>query len=379
MERAVAVLAGRGAPADRVAYALAAHGSLLALTERPEAALSVLRRGPAELAAACGPGRPRRDLPELRGRRARRPATAQPGLADLRASLELARRSGTHECVARGYTNLAEPLYRLGHLDELAALLDDGLAFTRERGFWSHAYNLDVHRCLLLLRRGDWDEAEEGLRDLAADADVGMLYVYSVPPYARLLARRGGREAERCWTRRGSGRWRSARCLGLAFTGTAVAEWAWLTGRPERAARWPPRCCCAAGDRRRGRAGASGRCCATWTGPAAGASLPGCPEPWAAGLRGDWRAAADGWAAVGDPYERALELAGSGEVEADAGGAAAARRPGRATAAAALRPGPAARRSASHGCRAARTPRPAPTPPGSPTASSTCSRCSPTG
>ena len=41
----------------------------------------------------------------------------------------------------------------------------------------------------------------------------------------------------------------------------------------------------------------------------------GCPEPWAAGLRGDWRAAAAAWEATGDPYEQALELAGSGEPE----------------------------------------------------------------
>ena len=41
----------------------------------------------------------------------------------------------------------------------------------------------------------------------------------------------------------------------------------------------------------------------------------GCPEPWAAGIRGEWRAAADGWLAIGDPYEAALELAESGDVE----------------------------------------------------------------
>ena len=41
----------------------------------------------------------------------------------------------------------------------------------------------------------------------------------------------------------------------------------------------------------------------------------GCPEPWAAGLRGDWRAAAAGWETAGDPYERALELVESGAPE----------------------------------------------------------------
>jgi len=43
--------------------------------------------------------------------------------------------------------------------------------------------------------------------------------------------------------------------------------------------------------------------------------FPGCPEPYAAALRGDWRSAADAWLDEGDPYEHALELAGSGQVE----------------------------------------------------------------
>jgi DNA-binding CsgD family transcriptional regulator len=42
---------------------------------------------------------------------------------------------------------------------------------------------------------------------------------------------------------------------------------------------------------------------------------PGCPEEFAFGLTGDWREAAAAWAHIGDPYERALELAESGEVE----------------------------------------------------------------
>jgi DNA-binding NarL/FixJ family response regulator len=52
-------------------------------------------------------------------------------------------------------------------------------------------------------------------------------------------------------------------------------------------------------------------------------------------LRGDWEAAASGWEAAGDPYERALELVDSGEREPaleglrvlDALGAAAAAAP----------------------------------------------------
>ena len=47
----------------------------------------------------------------------------------------------------------------------------------------------------------------------------------------------------------------------------------------------------------------------------AAAPFAGCPEPYAAALRGDWRSAADAWLAVGDPYEHALALAESGQVE----------------------------------------------------------------
>jgi DNA-binding CsgD family transcriptional regulator len=43
--------------------------------------------------------------------------------------------------------------------------------------------------------------------------------------------------------------------------------------------------------------------------------FPGCPDEYAAGLRGDWRTAADAWAAIGAPYERALELLDSGEPQ----------------------------------------------------------------
>ena len=124
------------------------------------------------------------------------------GLQTMRNSIALAQAGGHHEATARGYTNLAELLLRLGRLDELERCVTEGLTFTRERGFWSHAYNLEVHRCLLLLRRGDWDGAEAGLRRLLEDvADPGMLYAYSAPWLGRVLARRGdptrGRPARR--------------------------------------------------------------------------------------------------------------------------------------------------------------------------------------
>jgi hypothetical protein len=40
------------------------------------------------------------------------------------------------------------------------------------------------------------------------------------------------------------------------------------------------------------------------------------PEPWASGLRGDWRAAAAQWRTRGEPYEEALELLSGDEPDA---------------------------------------------------------------
>ena len=111
----------------------------------------------------------------------------------MRDSLALAERDGWHEYAARGYTNLAELLFRFGRYDELAHM--------RRR-------RIDVHpRARLLVARVQPRAApvpaaaahqpvgrrpRRGLRTSGREVEEpGMLYVYSVPPLARLLARRG--------------------------------------------------------------------------------------------------------------------------------------------------------------------------------------------
>jgi len=126
-------------------------------------------------------------------------------------------------------------------------------SFTRERGFWSHAYNLELHRCLLLLRRSQWVEAEAGLRALVEGVrEPGMLYVYSVYNAHRFEAAVG-----------------------------AAREFLWYLAR---------------------------------IGEPVPASVIGMLPGHVAGLDGDWRMAARIWREVGDRYEEALELAESGEA-----------------------------------------------------------------
>jgi ATP/maltotriose-dependent transcriptional regulator MalT len=289
---AVGVLEPAGS-VPATAYAMTYHGAILALGGDARAGATLARAR--ELATGCG----RTDLVELclnYQSLALPDLTADGRIALLRESLDLAMTHGHHEHVARGYTNLGELLYRHGRLAELERCLADGLAFTRDRGFWSHAYNLELHRCLLELRAGELAGAEASLAALAErDEDPGMLRLYVEPQYARVLARRGAPEAvellERAWQRA-----RGQRSLpALGYAGTALMEWAWLADRPEVAAavldEWGPH-----------------------------ADRPGA-EPITAELyryaaRAGLSVAPSTMDETGDPYERALALADSGEVGA---------------------------------------------------------------
>jgi DNA-binding CsgD family transcriptional regulator/tetratricopeptide (TPR) repeat protein len=311
--RAVLLLEPTGDP-GALAHASLYEGAILALTDEHDRAAGILDSA-RDLALRAG----RVDFAALSLNYlgiARFEQGEPGGLELLRESIRASIAGRDYEYAARGYCNLGELLFRAGRLDELDACVRDGLGFTRERGFWSHAYNLEVHRCLALLRRGRWDPALRGLRELTEGVgDPGMLYAYSMPWLGRLLARRGDPAAGEML----AAAWEHARrqrlLLGVAYAGLAYVEWAWLAESPdvarEVAAVLEPRTSHPGGapfraELRRylARAGLGGE------------AFAGCPEPWAAGLRGDWQKAAGGWEEAGDPYERALELVGSGERDA---------------------------------------------------------------
>ncbi len=300
-----------GSETPEVRDAVHAHrGMMLVRANRPAEAIDVLRevaegtdRADLRALARNFLGMALSDLGDPRGR------------AELNEALRIAAAADDHPAIAHAYVHLAEILYRNGQWDELGVHLDVATTFAADRGMWSVTYNLEVHRALLQVRHGDTAGAEQRLRRLVeASGDPGMLYVYSVPALGRLLARRGdpaaGPMLESAWDRAV----RQRHLLGLAYAGLAYAEWAWLSGQPElarpvadRLRRYPSGALPALrGELERYLARSGLR----------GAWFAGCPEPFAAGLRGDWRTAADGWERVGDSYEQAQELAWSGDDEA---------------------------------------------------------------
>ena len=259
VDRAVAVLDAAGAPpaARATRWLRAARCSPSPNIPTPRSRCST---GPGSWPLGRA-DRPRRDVPELPRRRALRPRR-RAGLDTCGPAWRWPATPTTTSATARGYTNLAEPLYRFGRFDELAALLEAGLEFTRERGFWSHAYNLDVHRCLLLMRRGRVGRGAGGpARPRRRGATPACSTCTACPAYARLLARRGDARPDRCWTRPGGGRRRNARCSGSPSPASP-----WPSGLAHRASR--------AGRRGGGRAAPAARPAAPRR-PRRGAALPG--------------------------------------------------------------------------------------------------------
>jgi ATP/maltotriose-dependent transcriptional regulator MalT len=224
-------------------------------------------------------------------------------------------RSNASEHIARGYTNLATSLFMLDRFDELEVMLAEALPYVVDHGFTAHEYSVRVRQCALLIHRGAWDEAESELEALANSVhDPGVLGRFMLPLYGRLLARRGRAKAEEVLVQAMQYADAAAIAGSSAEATISYVEWAWLTGQPEVAR--PRLEETLATLRPPGNARLLGELLryAKRAGLYDGEGFAGCPEPWAAGLRGDWMQSAVEWQRRGNDYERALELAESGNV-----------------------------------------------------------------
>ena len=234
------------------------------------------------------------------------------GEGELLRSVELAEATDQHEYVTRGLYNLVEGLWRMGRHDEAIAYGDRAIAYARDRDFQIQMYFFAARGYRLLALHGRWDEAEAGIRGLLdGQGHPGMPARETVPVLARILVRRGSPDAPDVLALAAEHTDRADNLEWLIPTALGHLEHAWLTGQPELAGPWARRLL--AGTDRPGTERQRGellRWLQRLGEPVA--PSPGCPEPYASALAGDWRGAAAGYT---DPYERALELAESGSVE----------------------------------------------------------------
>jgi DNA-binding CsgD family transcriptional regulator/tetratricopeptide (TPR) repeat protein len=237
------------------------------------------------------------------------------GCDDLRRSMAQAIELGNHEYVMRAYYNLIEGLWRLGEYRQALGYIEQAENFGRDRDFRVHGYMFAARRCRLALMRGQWAEAEAGLRDLLeGQDDPGMIGRETVPALARVLVRQGSADAGE-WLALAARHAAMADVLEwLVPVGLAHIEHAWLAGDHDRAGPYPG-LLLARTDRPGMRVQRGELLVYLRRLGYPAAPFAGCPEPYAAALRGDWRSAADAWRRADDPYEQALALAESGQVE----------------------------------------------------------------
>jgi DNA-binding CsgD family transcriptional regulator/tetratricopeptide (TPR) repeat protein len=232
------------------------------------------------------------------------------GRRDLEHALELARRAGTDDQVARILHGLAHLGLRYRRLDVVGPAVAEGLGFCAERGLDLWRAHFGACEARLELDSGRWDAAES-VAQRVEDDPRGWWIPRLMAQSARGLAaaRRGDAGAGDVLDRA----WRSAEPSGeLSWVGhvaAARAEAAWLDGDAARVAAVSEPALELA---RRHDASWVTTELACWRRRAGLQDVPrpsaASAEPYALELAGDWQAAAAWWRAAGCPYEAALAL-----------------------------------------------------------------------
>jgi tetratricopeptide (TPR) repeat protein len=220
-----------------------------------------------------------------------------------------------HQHVLMTYISLVQELWLRGRDADVERRAEEGIAYGREHDLDFYLDYLLGHRLRLLVVRGDWVAAEAGLRAMLAAGDGGSgsgagAARHSLPTLAQLLVRRGADDAPTVLARAVDYARRADSRYELVPALLAEIEQAWLLDRAAAraaVATLTERTVDQGAERQRGEL-------LRRLGEDVEAFL-GCPDELAAGIRGDWRAAAEAWRAVGDPYAAALELA-EGDTEA---------------------------------------------------------------
>jgi DNA-binding CsgD family transcriptional regulator/tetratricopeptide (TPR) repeat protein len=309
-ERAMELLEGSGTEAQVEAQVARAVTHAL-IEEEPERAMQLTAEAVEATAALDG-------RPDLRSLAFNYRAIAQcagggtPDLQDFHQAVDLALESGDLELVARAYANRSfELLLSREPTRATLPLLDEALTFLEDHDFRSHAFDVRARRAGVLGALGRWDEAVSELTELRRSTDQrGVIDLVALEPLARIGVRRGDEEADDLVDVAWEMAERSAAAAFVGLIGVVRLERVWLQGRDdaERLLAELPL------ERMRPRVRAE----ALRYAQLAGVDVrvpPDVSEPWASGLRGDWEAAAAGWRADDRPYELAVELLDSGEVE----------------------------------------------------------------
>lgn len=239
------------------------------------------------------------------------------GRAKLDQALRLAKAHEMHDHVARCYANLVSRLIRNRCYALAETLLNEGLNYTIDRDMDSYSVYLLGWQARWFFEQGRWAEAEAAIQEVQR-LNPGALVIAlpAIITLGHLLARRGDDDAARWLDQAAALAMSTAEIQRVGPVVDARAEAAWWKGQPERVLEElaPLRGFPEASKERYLRGAV-----AYWTRQAGGAVTAGAesdiPAAYRAMIEGDWRRAADEWARIGCPFERALALS-EGDTDA---------------------------------------------------------------
>jgi tetratricopeptide (TPR) repeat protein len=266
------------------------------------------------------------DQPDLRGyalmyRGSERLASGDNGGArDLDEAIALLTASNRTDLAVRACVNAAGAAFRASRFDVAERYVEQGLQLAKGTEFFSGEYRLSLTRASVRASGGRWREAEAELRALLAEnGEPGIMEPLARCLLARLLGRQGQHEEARDLVASAAstaGSTDEARLLGPITI--ADVETRWLAGDDADLGGVAQRALELATATANHTIVAELSRYLRWAGVDT-PDVPEAPEPWASGLRGDWRTAASLWQRRGEPYEEGLELAAGGGTSAARG------------------------------------------------------------
>ncbi|MEP6823296.1 MAG: AAA family ATPase [Ramlibacter sp.] len=235
------------------------------------------------------------------------------GLPQLEQSLQLALDHGLEEHAARAYCNLASGAVGQRDYVRATAWLEEGIAYSSDRGLESWSVYLTARRSRAHLDQGRWDAAQDDALEVLGRTGLGAIWrIPAMTVLACLHVRRGDPASAQLLDEVQRITLPTGELQRIWPVTVARAEAAWLAGELDRC-REEARVGYALAVERSNPWALGETALWMWRAGALEAAPVHCAEPYALLMRGDWRAAAAAWRALGCPYEEADALAGGDE------------------------------------------------------------------
>ena len=237
------------------------------------------------------------------------------GRGKLEQALRLALAHEMHDHVARCFANLTSRMVESRDYASAERYLEEGLAYTTDRDMDSYSVYLLGWRARWFFEQGRWTEAIASAEEvLQLHPGSAVIALPAITTLGHLEARQGHPDALRWLDQARELALPTSEFQRIGPLAVARAEAAWWNGQPERMLQ-EIQPADALSDPTKG--GYSLGAIAYWSWKAGGEVRweKEIPTAYRAMITGDWRSAADEWARIGCPFERALALA-EGDSEA---------------------------------------------------------------